>query len=156
MSREIRRVPEYWLHPKNSYDRYIPLLGGDYQEDLEEWEAREDKEGESRPEKHEYMPDWPEEELTHIMMYETTSEGTPKSPAFPKDKPEELARWLVAQKVTSFGPRTSSYESWLNMITGSGYACGMVISGGVVRTGVDDLYQDKLKEETDGDNKQSE
>lgn len=78
-----------------------------------------------RPVKSEYMPDWPEAERTHFMMYETCSEGTPISPAF--ETPEELARWLSDNAASAFGGMTASYEQWLKMI-GAGYAPSAVFS----------------------------
>ena len=44
-----------------------------------------------RPVASEYMPLWPEELCTHYMLYETVTEGTPISPAFPSK--EELEMW---------------------------------------------------------------
>jgi hypothetical protein len=48
------------------------------------------------------------------MMYETTSEGTPISPAFAT--PEELAHWLDDNDASSFAGMTASYEAWLATI----------------------------------------
>src|SRR5579872_4286951 len=36
----------------------------------------------ARPSPDDFMPDWPDELKTHLMMYEDTTEGTPISPAF--------------------------------------------------------------------------
>lgn len=68
------------------------------------------------PDINDYMPNWPDAERTHLMMYETTSEGTPISPAF--RTPEELARWLADNKASAFGSMTASYESWLEVARG--------------------------------------
>lgn len=73
-----------------------------------------------------YMPDWPDEELTHYMMYQTTSEGTPISPAFAT--PEELARWLADTNASIFAEDTASYEVWLRIAKG-GYAPSVIIRG---------------------------
>ena len=51
MGREVRKVPENWIHPKDKNGKYIPLLESEY----------------SR-------------EATHYQMYETTTKGTPISP----------------------------------------------------------------------------
>ena len=88
------------------------------------------------PDQNNYMPDWPQEERTHYMMYEDTSEGTPISPAF--ETPEELAQWLVDNNASAFGSSTASYEGWLRVAKG-GFACSMVIHGGVIESGVDGL-----------------
>ena len=78
----------------------------------EEWSGK-------RPEAERYMPEWSEEEATHVMMYETTTEGTPMTPAFAT--PEELAQWLVDNEANAFAGQTASYEAWLRMAQG-GYA----------------------------------
>jgi hypothetical protein len=80
------------------------------------------------------MPNWPESERTHLMMYEDTSEGTPISPAF--ETPEELARWLVDNKASAFGSDTGTYEGWLRIARG-GFAPSMVVDASGVHTGVD-------------------
>lgn len=158
MSREVRRVPEGWEHPKTVTGNYIPLFDGEeYQSDLDEWEsgradwdsgqyppcaseddkllAFEDWSG-PRPQSADYMPTWADGEATLFMMYETTSEGTPISPAF--STPEELAAWLVDKGASAFAGETASYESWLRVANG-GYACSAVLSGGRISNGVDAL-----------------
>lgn len=92
-----------------------------------EWEGE-------RPSPDDYMPNWPESERTHFMMYEDTSEGTPISPAFAT--PEELARWLADNGASSFGDMTASYEQWLRVAKG-GYAPSMVIDNGRMMSGVE-------------------
>lgn len=88
----------------------------------------------SRPVAEDYMPDWPEAERTHLMMYEDTSEGTPISPAF--ETPEELARWLADNNASAFGGSTATYEQWLGMARG-GWAPSMVIDSGRMMSGVE-------------------
>jgi hypothetical protein len=68
----------------------------------------------ARPNRSDFMPTWNEEELTHLMMYETTTEGTPISPAFETGR--ELARWLADNNASSFGDRTAPYETWFAWI----------------------------------------
>lgn len=94
----VDHVTKEWV------ESYIPLLRGEDFEgaasdwDLEHaaWASRmhpeQDQIGTTerdfdawdgpRPRAQDYMPDWTEEEKTHYMLYETTSEGTPMSPAF--------------------------------------------------------------------------
>ena len=136
MGREIRRVPANWQHPKKN-NHHIPLKDH-YNRDVMEWDEgaakwtdglrsdwnggwkpgdEEDKalgyaeySGE-RPQMQDYMPDWPETERTHLMMYENISEGTPLSPAF--DTPEELARWLTDNNASALGSMTATYDQWL-------------------------------------------
>lgn len=88
----------------------------------------------TKPRRYWYMPDWPEEQRTHYMMYETTSEGTPISPAFAT--PEELARWLADTGASAFADQTASYEAWLvtirrgsSLISAAGYIGGELVSG---------------------------
>lgn len=161
MGREIRRVPKDWVHPKNEYGNYDPLLDGndfkpwhdEWLEGSEKWDggfmngytpeakwvvksteyehmSYEDYVG-SEPDISHYMPDWPTDICTHMMMYETCTEGTPISPAFITC--EELARWLTDNEASSFGTRTASYEQWLDMCQ-RGWAMSAVVdeTGGLV------------------------
>jgi hypothetical protein len=57
------------------------------------------------------MPLWPDEQRTHLVLYETITEGTPVSPVLSTD--EELARWLADNIVTG---QPVSYEQWLSMV----------------------------------------
>jgi hypothetical protein len=84
-----------------------------------------------------YMPDWPESERTHYMMYEDTSEGTPISPAF--ETPEELAKWLSDNSASSFGRWTATYDQWLGLIKGPGWCPSMVSDGTTIISGVEGL-----------------
>jgi hypothetical protein len=118
-------------------ERYKPLFPGHlYQPCVDEWDAEcakwkagwrpdycteaamtyEEWAGQ-RPHRDEYMPNWPAEQRTHLMMYEDTSEGTPISPAFAT--PEELARWLADNNASAFGSSTATYEQWLNVARGA-------------------------------------
>lgn len=94
MSRETRRVPPTWDHPKHrastpvgNVQRYHPL-------------RREDM--------------WFCDDATHLMMYETCSPGTPISPAC--DTPESLARWLADNQANAWSGFTWTYEQWLRKI----------------------------------------
>lgn len=164
MGREVRKVPADWQHPKregfysDGSPRYEALFdGADFEERAAEWDADaaawargefpsyaceesrklsyEEWNG-SRPNPDDYMPNWPESERTHYMMYETTSEGSPISPAF--DTPEKLARWLADNGASAFGSSTASYESWLRVCNG-GFAPSAVVVGGVMQSGVEAL-----------------
>lgn len=145
MGREVRRVPANWQHPKTHtfnqrgqwVERYEPLCDGNWAQCAKEWdEAREKWErGEfptyagqesrqmpfdqwegRRPYSGDYMPQWSDAERTHLMMYETTSEGTPISPAFAT--PEDLARWLADNGASAFASETATYEQWLAVARG--------------------------------------
>jgi len=166
MSREVRRVPADWQHPKHWTDgmrgpeeRYKPLFPGeDYQPRVNEWDEEcakwkrsefpeyadeEDRKmtygqwAGQRPHKDDYMPDWPADQCTHLMMYECASEGTPISPAFAT--PEELAEWLVDNNASAFGGSAGSYEGWLRVANG-GYAPSMIFSSATgLTSGVDGI-----------------
>lgn len=86
-----------------------------------------------RPSPDDFMPDWPEEQRTHLMMYENTSEGTPISPAF--ETPEDLARWLTDNEASAFGNSTATYEQWLAVAKG-GWAPSAVVQNGEFKPGV--------------------
>ena len=167
MSREVRRVPKDWIHPKSDNGHDIPLLMG-YAKDVEKWDIANgkwndgyrndyhggwkpldgDEECDSyaewngdRPDKDDYMPDFTEGEATHYQMYETVSEGTPISPVM--GSPEALAKWLVDNNANAFAGQHASYEAWLRIAKG-GYACTAVMEGGVVKSGVE-AFNDEAK-----------
>jgi hypothetical protein len=123
--------------------RHVALLDGDYDEAASEWDREaaqweagyvrdyfnrgykakdETHEGSyaewagDRPNPGHYMPKFAPETATHLMMYETTSEGTPISPAFAT--PEELARWLADNNASAFGSDGATYEQWLRVCRG--------------------------------------
>jgi len=127
MSRKVRRVPPSWQHPVDQEGKYKPLFDSDmfayrlqdYVEEIEQYglEAANQDFGEGGPSKIDYMPDWPEQQKTHLMMYETTTEGTPVSPAF--EKPQDLAKWLVDNNVPVFANMMATYEQWMDIIMNS-------------------------------------
>ena len=141
MGRELRRVPKDWEHPRSEDGEYIPLFDG-YRAALKDFEDAVKEKGLAKaidyyggaPMSENYMPDWPVSERTHYMMYETTSEGTPISPAC--ETPEELARWLADNKASAFGKSTATYDQWLNMISGPGWAPSAVMDVEGLRSGV--------------------
>lgn len=165
MGREVRRVTATWEHPKNDNGNYKPLLGMSFTEQLKNWEeGREqwekgfreslDDENPWKPKEADelemsyeewngekpiidyYMPEWKESELTHIQMYEDTSEGTPISPVF--DNAEDLARWLADNNASSFVSSTATYEQWLSTIN-RGWAPSMIMDNNGLRSGVEAL-----------------
>ena len=161
MGREVRRVPKDWAHPLNERSRPKPLIDGSFAKAKAEYELGKQKwdeglvddlEGGWKPKSEEasrysyedwaggcpreadYMPDWPEEQRTHLQMYETTTEGTPISPVMAT--PEELARWLADNKASAFAGRTATYEQWLATIK-AGWAVSGVIVNGQIKSGVE-------------------
>ncbi len=153
MSREVRRVPGNWQHPTSDGLESISLFDGiDYEPRLRRWDTgaakwaeglREDWNGGwqplepdevgqtfeewwgPRPLEEDFMPRWTDAERTHLMMYETCTEGSPISPAF--ETPEDLARWLADNGASAFGHQTASYESWLATI-GAGWAPSALVT----------------------------
>lgn len=165
MGREVRRVHKDWVHPKDDNGRYRPLLDESFRAAVEEWDEGNrqwqagehrwqsepwvspnwtwvDMEGDRPSDPGDYMPEWTDEERTHLQMYEDTTEGTPISPVM--ETPEELARWLVDHEASSFGHRTASYESWLQVARG-GFAPSLVVIGGVTQSGVEALENEEAK-----------
>ncbi|MDH5523082.1 MAG: hypothetical protein OEY01_03630 [Desulfobulbaceae bacterium] len=110
MSYSLRMVKKGWEHPteyryvlkERAYkEKYIPLCGRSYTQDLQEWmderaawkgEGPYEEYAEDAPQYSLYMPEWSEEEKTHYQIYETISEGTPLCP--PCETPEEAARYV--------------------------------------------------------------
>lgn len=164
MGREVRKVPADWQHPIDSRTgRFKPMHAESYDQAAEdylencilwasgkhpdqikhkpiaskyywEWEG-------NPPDSEYYAPEIPEDQKTHFMMYETTSEGTPISPAFAT--PELLARWLSGNGASAFGDQTASYEGWLRICRG-GYAPDMVSDGGQMQSGVEAFKELKI------------
>lgn len=122
---------EDWAKP----GEYIPLTPDERGMRFSDWHG-------GRPSPDDYMPDWPESERTHLMMYEDTSEGTPISPAFAT--PEELAQWLADNKASMFGYQSGTYEQWLPTCKG-GWAPSMVLSSAGLQSGVEFLANDPDK-----------
>ena len=140
MGREIRKVPADWQHPKDERGNYIPMHKTFPYEESEIQEGLRDGWLENEPPHYgiPVMPDWPQEQRTHIQMYENTSEGTPISPVF--ETPEECARWLADNGASAFARMTATYEQWLGVCRG-GYAPSMVIEGGKMQSGVEALSE---------------
>jgi len=106
-NREVRTIPRGWQHPKTASGRYQPLLPADYVFD----------DSERSP----VMPDasgLPAHD-TEIAAYESVSEGTPISPAFP-NTPEgrrDLVRYC-AEHGTAFGNERAGAEAWAAILFG--------------------------------------
>lgn len=150
MGRELRMVPKGWEHPKDDEGRYVPLFNSKPREvflrEVAEWyenqrlwslkqhpdqlkyddtpRSFEDWDG-GPPNPDDRMPCWETSERTHFQMYESTTEGTPISPVC--ESAEELARWLVDNRASSFAHDTATYEQWLGAIK-VGWAPSMVFT----------------------------
>ena len=168
MGREVRKVPADWQHPRDKDDTFIPLFDSNcYKPSVDEWDRNAEKwnHGEfpdyaddvdkkltyaewagERPKLEDYMPDWTDEERTHLMMYENTTEGTPISPAFAT--PEELARWLADSGASAFANMTADYDHWLAVANG-GFAPSMVFSTSHgLQSGVEAIHNPLTSRET--------
>jgi hypothetical protein len=114
-AREVREIPKGWQHPRNAAGQYVPLL----------------PEGYSFDEEHDPYPTMPPTfgRETEIAAYETTSEGTPISPAFPNTPDGRLAlcRWC-ASNATTFGKSTAGGEAWAAILFGD---AGVALDGTV-------------------------
>ena len=140
MGREIRRVPADWEHPKDEHGNYIPMYDQSYDEALAEYNAElEAWNNNTHPDilndpkvkvTYPNFKDWKagppdkntyrsrifkEEELTHIQLYNTTSEGEPISPLFKADEFEKLCEW-AAENATTFADYKAPKDSWIKML----------------------------------------
>lgn len=146
MGRELRRVTPDWDHPLDSAGRPRPLYNGSYAEAAREYEAEAaayvqgpdmpatyaEWDGDPpKPDDYMYPGEAPDPAtLTHVQMYEDTSEGTPISPVFATI--EELARWLADSGASAFGYMTATYEEWLATCQRGWVPSAMVGPGGMV------------------------
>jgi hypothetical protein len=116
-NREVRRIPAGWQHPKDERGRYVPLYDRAYYADL----LRELQADEPRPTVGQ-MPQINEPGY-EIAAYETTSEGTPVSPAFP-DTPQgrlDLVNWC-AENATTWADNRADAEAWAAILFGEDLA----------------------------------
>lgn len=152
MSREIRRVPSNWEHPKYTQDtacrreqigEYISLKDN-YDKALEEFARDIEKKGLS--EAIEYHGGGPLRDkyacyegkpLEWYQLYQTVSEGTPESPSFATKA--ELIEYLVRNG--SFCGDRYSLKSATAMVEG-GWAPSAVFDNGKIYVGADALVRD--------------
>jgi hypothetical protein len=124
MGREVRKVPHDWQHPQRD-GRYEPLLDG-YEVNAAQWLTeikawlRDGEQGEHfwignpppNPE-HYMLVGVPDGARTHLMLYETTTEGTPCGPAFATM--DELCAW-AEKNATTFAHMTTTAANWKRML----------------------------------------
>jgi hypothetical protein len=154
MSREIRRVPAHWQHPRYTRDTatyrdrvgtFIPLFD-DYDRHLAEFAAAIKEMGLGEALEHHgggpIKDDYTQYEgkpLDWWQLYESVTEGTPCTPAFATA--EELIDHLV--NVGSTDGEEGSTEKWTRAqaeaIVKEGWCPSMVITGGRVKTGRESL-----------------
>lgn len=141
MGRELRKVPANWEHPKMENGKLQPMFKTYYQDALNEWIEENEQwnngthsdlvRGVTTKEEYPFYAMWngnppdvnyyqtrkyTEEELTHIQLYETTSEGTPCSPVFKADELDKLCEW-AAENATTFAHFKASKEEWFRMLS---------------------------------------
>jgi len=101
--------------------------------DLAQQDCTYDKWAGLRPNSEDYMPAWPDQFRTHLVMCETASEGMPISPVLAPL--EELARWLADNNASASGDLTATYEQWLSMCR-QGSASSILFSAASMESGV--------------------
>ena len=139
MGRELRKVPANWEHPRGDDGNYIPMFDKNYGdafkvwlEEIELWEKGTHPDLLRNPAlkgDYPFYPMWEacpnpdqyhtkkfgKDELTHVQLYETTSEGTPISPVFHKDDFEKLCEY-AAKNCTTFAWFRATKEEWKRML----------------------------------------
>jgi hypothetical protein len=140
MGRELRKVPANWEHPKNDNGQYHPMYNEYYGDALNDWLKKHNQwldgthpdlvDKPERKEEYPFYAMWggnpPDveyyqtrkylpEELTHIQLYETTSEGIPISPVFKTDELDKLCEW-AEENATTFGNAKTTKDNWFKML----------------------------------------
>ena len=117
-NREVRRIPKGWKHPKAKDGRFEPVLARRYWEELAREVGAETLKTQPMPSV-EGLP----AERTEIAAYETTTEGTPISPAFPDTQEGKLAlvNWC-AEHESTFGDFKADAETWAGILFGDSVA----------------------------------
>lgn len=160
MSRETRKVPAGWQHPKNDDGEYIPLFDG-YEKAVAEWDDGQEHwdlgfvRDCSADNKHAFKP---KDQQDGCSTYEQYASKRPKpenymlvgcpaesrtclmmyesvsegTPIRPAfASAEELARWLADNGVHAFGDMIADFESWLAMCL-----CGSSVSAAFTESGI--------------------
>lgn len=110
MSREVRRVPLDWDHPRRPDGHYQPMRDKPLSVAVAEWQEEVAtypnlvaalEAGEASPDPEYYRPEWPASAVLGFQIYEDVSEGTPLSPVFATA--EELVEWLTHPQAVGIG-----------------------------------------------------
>jgi len=171
MSREVRRVPAGWEHPKGENGRYIPLWGRSYRADVWDWWkwriiwalGFKPNYGKGFPVKwRELDEDWqqctfeeywgpgprredymPDWPASERTHWQMYEATSEGTPISPvMDSPEILARWLADNNTSAFGYSTATYDAWLATIQ-RGWAISAVFDPRYgVMSGVEAMAQD--------------
>jgi hypothetical protein len=129
--------PSYGAGADEEKEELVALTAEDISDGFEKFYGE-------KPLQERYMPLWTEEQKTLIMMYESTSEGTPISPAFKTS--EELARWLADNNASAFGGITATYEQWLSTCKEGWAISAVFFPGKGIVSGVEAQAKEKLNE----------
>jgi hypothetical protein len=126
VGREIRRVPKDWKHPRDERkDRFIPMFDYDFDSRMEEWyqewqlwkQGKHDDQRDYPFWEYEYPPDPDtcrptfDSEPTHYQIYETVSEGTPKSPVF--ESLDDMVDWLIQEGHSEKAARNFAQDGYV-------------------------------------------
>jgi len=114
-NREVRWIPRGWQHPRDAKGRYVPLLPNGYSDAnglLPEERIMGEMPATTGPVRNKGL---------EIAAYETTTEGTPITPAFP-DTPEGRLALVrhCAEHATTFGDNRADDETWAGILFGDG------------------------------------
>lgn len=153
MSRDVRKVPPNWQHPKNPRGDFIPLHDQSFETAADEWKRGYAAWANDRPEACKDMEFWeyhgspPErdayrtyrdEEATWFQVYETVSEGTPVTPPFATK--DELAKYLAEHgdfwDQNDYRRRPGSRAGWgvdrARAFVEAGSVPSLIVSGGQI------------------------
>lgn len=126
-NREVRPVAKGWEHPRapghfrdDGTPAYRPLYS---RADLVEHAAADPEDGDEELGPERYMPPVPEGQPCDYVLYETTSEGTPVSPAF--GSLEELAAWCESNPGEVRGARWTRAQ-WLEAFRSGNLASTLI------------------------------
>jgi hypothetical protein len=120
-NREVRLVPRGWEHPRDAGGRHRPLLPRDSEWRTEAGRRDLRQSGLPLPGDDAFMPD-PGADAA-IAAHETTTEGTPISPAFANTPQGKLAlcNWC-AENAFTFGSHKADAEAWAAVLFGESVA----------------------------------
>lgn len=131
-------IADYTLWKQGNHPDQLNGNAKEY-DDYTEWAG-------NPPQSEYYRPNWTQEEMTWVQVYETVSEGTPVTPPFATK--EELVEYLVENGdfwdqsrrkagCTVMECRPWSQESAQRFVFGAGWAPSFAMIDGKVMSGVD-------------------
>lgn len=121
MGREIRRVPEWWEHPRDEHGAYIPLFDRSYDEAVRDYQYAV---GLWRACRHPSQVEWPDQ--TKGVSYDEWESGPP-NPRFYRQESwteDDVTIWVLYESVTegtSASPKFYSLKGLLQWMLRNGY-----------------------------------